>query len=467
METENLESTIINNLVHNELFTRKVLPHIKPEYFNSQNRILYELILGFLVKYNKLPNSNVLDIEFRNSEHINCKERNDILLTIKNLDRPVPVENEWLLDSTEKWCKDRAVNIAIMEAVSIIDGVDTTQAEGAIPSILSKALSISFDTNVGHDYINDAAARYEFYHRKEDKISFDIDMFNIITNGGVTRKTLNIILAGIHVGKSLGMCHLAAADIASGHNALYITMEMAEERIAERIDANLFDIEINKIINLSKESFDNKIKGIVKKSCGNLIIKEYPTASAHVGHFRALLMELKMKKNFIPDVIYIDYLNICASSRIKGGLSGSVNTYSLNKAIAEEIRGLAVEFNVPIWTATQVTRDGFKSSDTEMTDTSESFGVPATADLLLAFIRTEQLDKMNQIMVKQLKNRYSDMNLNKRFTIGVDIAKMRLYDIADPTANIMAPEEVIPAARPTPFMAGSKSSAAKFNDFKT
>jgi len=465
MSTDNLESTIITNLVHNDSFTRKVIPHIKPEYFTGKNRIVYELILGFLIKYNKLPNSAVLDIEFRNSEHINRADRNDILGIIQNLDVNIDVEAEWLIDSTEKWCKDRAVNIAIMEAVSIIDGTDKTQAEGAIPSILSKALSITFDTNIGHDYIEDGASRYEFYHRKEDKLSFDIEMLNTITNGGVTRKTLNLIIAGTGCGKSLGLCHFAAAAMSEGRNVLYITMEMAEERIAERIDANLFDVDIKQIGNLSKESFTKKVAGIKAKTLGKLIIKEYPTGSAHVGHFRALLMELKMKKNFVPDIIFIDYLNICASSRIKGGISGSINSYGLNKSIAEEIRGLGVEFNVPMWTATQVNRTGFSSSDTEITDTSESFGVPATADLMVAFIRTEQLDKMNQIMIKQLKNRYNDTSENKRFTVGVDFSKMRLYDIADPTANIMADSPSTPAVKPTPFMAG-KTSATKFTDFK-
>jgi replicative DNA helicase len=332
-----------------------------------------------------------------------------------------------------------------------------------IPDILSKALSVTFDTNVGHDYLENADGRFDFYHKKEDKIAFDLDMFNVITGGGIPRKTLNIILAGTGCGKSLGMCHMASAALAQGRNVLYITLEMAEEKIAERIDANLFDTRIDQIVNLSKDTFNSKVKKISEKTHGKLIIKEYPTAAAHCGHFRALLNELKLKKNFVPDIIYVDYLNICASSRMKG-LSGSINTYSLIKSIAEEIRGLAVEFNVPIWSATQVTRAGFSSSDVEITDTSESFGLPATADLMLAFIRTEQLDKMNQIMVKQLKNRYNDPTANKRFTVGVDLAKMRLYDIADPTANISGESSAPPPVASTPFSAGTK--AKNFSGFK-
>ena len=353
---ENLELVILNALCHNEQFLRQVIPHVKPEYFSGPHRIIYELILDFTIKYNKLPTSITLDIEYRNSDHINRNDRNEILEIIKSLAEPAAVDLEWLLNSSEKFCQDRAINLAIMKSVEIIDGNDKTLSNGAIPEILSKALFVSFDSSVGHSYINNSNDRYEFYHKKETKIPFDIDILNKITNGGVTKKTLNIILAGVHVGKSLGLCHMAAATLASGKNALYITMEMAEEMIAQRIDANLFDVSINDIENLSKNSFDSKIKGITSKSKGDLIIKEYPTGSAHVGHFRALIMELKQKKNFTPDIIFIDYMNICASSRIKGGLSGSVNTYSLVKSIAEEIRGLAVEFNVPIWTATQVTR---------------------------------------------------------------------------------------------------------------
>ena len=463
---ESLELIILSNLIHNESFVRRAIPHIKSEYFNGQHRVIYDLILEFVSKFNKLPNSTTLDIDYRASDNIDRNDRNEILHTIKSLSEYTPVDMDWLLIETEKFCKDRAINLAIIEAVSIIDGKNPTLATGAIPELLAKALAVSFDSSVGHSYIGDSEDRYEFYHRKETKIPFDIDILNKITNGGVTKKTLNIILAGVHVGKSLGLCHMAAAALASGKNSLYITLEMAEERIAERIDANLFDVNIKDISNLSKNSFDNKIKGITSKSKGDLIIKEYPTGAAHVGHFRALLMELKQKKNFVPDIIFIDYMNICTSSRIKGGLSGSVNTYSLIKSIAEEIRGLAVEFNVPIWTATQLNRTGYSNSDADMTDTSESWGTPQTADMLLAFIRTEELDKCGQIMVKQLKNRYASMDQDKRFTVGIDISKMRLYDIADPTANIMKESApALPDVKQTPFMAGSKPKG-NFKDFK-
>lgn len=468
MSDHSFESLILNNLINNEAFTRKAMPHIKPEYFAGSDRVIYELILDFIGKYNKLPNAKVLDIEFQKSDLVNRSDRHDILQKIENLNEQQSAEIDWLIDTTEKWCKDRAVHLAVMEAISIIDGKNTDKAEGAIPEILNKALSVTFDTNVGHDYIENADRRFDFYHHTEDKIQFDLDMFNQITNGGIPRKTLNIILAGTGVGKSLGMCHLAAADLSMGRNVLYITMEMAEERIAERIDANLLDVRIDELQNLSKTQFTSKINNLCTKTKGKIVIKEYPTASAHVGHFRALLHELKLKKKFIPDVIYVDYLNICASSRIKG-LSGSVNTYSLIKAIAEELRGLAVEFNVPIWSATQVTRGGYNSSDVELTDTSESFGLPATADLMIAFISTEQLENMNQLMVKQLKNRYNDANTNKRFTVGIDRSKMRLYDVSDPTANIMNSENSaasVPNVVATPFSRNKKNGNQQFKDFK-
>jgi replicative DNA helicase len=444
-----LENIIVNNLIHNETFCRKSLPHLKPEYFEGAQRLVYQCILDFIAKYNKLPNATALGIEFGQSESGRHPKAVEALAQIQTLKEALAVEEQWLLDSTEKWCKDRAVHLAIIEAVSIIDGKSPDKAEGSIPSILSKALSVTFDTNVGHDYLENVDSRYEFYHKTEDKIPFDLDMFNTITGGGIPRKTLNIILAGTGCGKSLGMCHMAAAALAQGRNVLYVTLEMAEERIAERIDANLLDIRIDKIKDLSQNEFSSRVGALSKRTHGKLIVKEYPTAAAHVGHFRALLLELKLKKKFEPDIIYVDYLNICASSRIKG-LSGSVNTYSFIKSIAEELRGLAVEFNVPIWSATQVTRGGFNNSDVEITDTSESFGLPATADLMLAFIRTEQLDKMGQIMVKQLKNRYNDPTTNKRFTIGIDLSKMRLYDISDPMANITNDSDSSPVMH-TPF----------------
>ena len=353
-----LEDIIIKNLVQNETFCRKALPHLKPEYFDGSYRTVYGLILSFIGKYNKLPNASVLDIEFRNSEYAGRNDSVEVLKCISEINIPCEVELDWLVDSTEKWCKDRAVYLAVMEAISIIDGKDQTKGEGLIPEILSKALSVTFDTNVGHDYLANSEQRYDFYHKTEDKIPFDLDMFNTITGGGIPRKTLNIILAGTGVGKSLAMCHLAAAALSQGKNILYITMEMAEEKIAERIDANLLDVRIDQLKDLTRPIFSSKIKRVSDRTNGNLIVKEYPTAAAHVGHFRALLVELKMKKKFIPDMIFVDYLNICASSRIKG-LSGGINTYSLIKSIAEELRGLAVEFNVPIWSATQVTRSGF------------------------------------------------------------------------------------------------------------
>ena len=433
--TKDLQTIILNNLLYNEDFTRKALPHLKIEYFEGHNAPVYKLILSFVSTYNKLPNSAALEIEFQNSDHVTRNDANEILTLIRELDKEEKVDDQWLIDSTEKWCKDRAVYLAIMESIEIIDGKKKDKSEGAIPEILSDALGVSFDSNVGHDYIENSDQRFDFYHRKEDKMSFDIEMLNTITKGGVGRKTLNIILAGTGVGKSLAMCHFAAAAMSEGKSVLYITLEMAEEKIAERIDANLFDIDIGDIENLPKDLFDSKMKKIQSKTQGKLIVKEYPTAVAHSGHFRALLDELRLKKDFKPDVIFIDYLNIAASSRMKG-LGGAINSYSFVKAIAEELRGLAVEFNVPIWSATQVTRTGFGNSDVEITDTSESFGLPATCDLMLALISTEQLEGMNQLMVKQLKNRYNDPTSNKRFVVGIDRAKMRLYDVEDSAQSL-------------------------------
>ena len=344
-----------------------------------------------------------------------------------------------VIEHTEKWCKDRAIFLGIMKSIGIIDGKEKELTHGAIPDILTKALSVSFDRNVGHDYTEDIERRFNFYHKVENKIPFDLEKLNTVTNGGVTNKTLNIILAGTGVGKSLAMCHFASASLEEGKNVLYITLEMAEERIAERIDANLMDVPIDQLNALSKKQFTDHVGKIKSKTRGRLIIKEYPTASAHTGHFRSLLNELQLKKDFKPDVIYVDYLNICASARIKG-LGGSVNTYHMVKAIAEEVRGLAIEFDVPIWSATQVTRGGFNSSDVELTDTSESFGLPATADLMLAMISTEQLEGMNQVMFKQLKNRYNDPTKNKRFVVGIDRSKMRLYDLDESAQDDIIPD---------------------------
>jgi len=442
MSNQNIQTIIIKKLIQNEDFCRKALPHIKPEYFEAEHRPVYDLFLQFITKFNKLPTSSVLDIELQQSSFTTRQDLGEIVDLIKSVDEPVDCDIDWLLTTTEQWCKDRAVYLAIMESINIIDGKKKGVAEGAIPEILTKALSVSFDANVGHDYIENADGRFDFYHEKEERIPFDIEKLNEITKGGITKKTLNIILAGTGVGKSLAMCHFASAALAQGQNVLYITLEMAEERIAERIDANLMDIPIDQIENMPKDLFDTKVGKIKAKTEGKLIIKEYPTSTAHVGHFRALLNELKMKKDFTPDMIFIDYINICASSRVKG-LGGSINTYSLIKAIAEELRGLAGEFKVPVWSATQVTRTGFANTDVELTDTAESFGLPATADLMLALISTEQLEDMNQIMVKQLKNRYNDLTKNKRFVVGIDRPKMRLYEVeesAQTLTNESAPQ---------------------------
>ena len=571
--TKDLQTIILNNLIHDETFCRKALPHLKVDYFEQYHVPLYKLILSFVSEYNKLPNAAALEIEFQNSDYAGHESATEVLTLIRELESKEEVDGDWLAASTEKWCKDRAVYLAIMESIEIIDGKKKDKAEGVIPEILSNALAVSFDSNVGHDYIENAKERYEFYHKKEDKMPFDLEMLNTITKGGVGKKTLNIILAGcVHpqtkvkirinwtekeveiqdiktlldegyeievdspdgwvgvnffvdkgmydeyileytngyngtpvrcneahlfettdgwasakqilnkevnvltrdgyqkamvrrsgyqipivdinvehenhryytedvsshntgVGKSLAMCHFAAAAMSEGKNVLYITLEMAEEKIAERIDANLFDINIADIENLPKSTFDTKINKIKGRTNGKLIVKEYPTAVAHSGHFRALLEELKLKKDFKPDVIFIDYLNIAASSRMKG-LGGSINSYTYVKAIAEELRGLAVEYDVPLWSATQVNRTGFGSSDVEITDTSESFGLPATCDLMLALISTEQLEGMNQLMVKQLKNRYNDPTVNKRFVVGIERAKMRLYDVEDSAQNL-------------------------------
>ncbi len=425
---DRIEHKILSNLIYNEDYMRKVIPFIQDSYFDVfSEKIVFTEINSYITTYGTLPTKSVLSIEIENRKDISediFKECIEVL----NIFREEKLEQDWLIDTTEKWCKERAVYLALMESVQIADGNDKTKSRDAIPSILSEALSISFDDHVGHDYFGDADARYEFYHRKEDKIEFDLQMFNKITKGGLPRKTLNIALAGTGVGKSLFMCHQAASCLLDGKNVLYITLEMAEERIAERIDANLFNLDIRNLVDLPKPMYDTKVQKVLKKTQGTLIIKEYPTASAHSGHFKSLLNELGLKKGFAPDIIFIDYLNICSSSRLKGGI---VNSYTFIKAIAEEIRGLAVEYNVPIVSATQTTRSGYGSSDVEITDTSESFGLPATADLMFALISTEELEEMNQIMVKQLKNRYNDNNSNKRFVVGIDRSKMKLYDVED------------------------------------
>ena len=430
---EQIEFLILKNLLHNEKYLRKTIPFIKAEYFQDSNqKIVFEEVSSFVQEYNELPTKEILTIEVEKRNDINEESFKEVTHLIGCLDDS-PVEFEWLVDTTEKWCRDRAIYLALLDSIAIADGKDEKKNPEAIPSILSDALAVSFDNHIGHDYLQDYEERFKFYHQKESRIQFDLEYFNKITKGGLPNKTLNIALAGTGVGKSLFMCHMAAASLMDGHNVLYITLEMAEEKIAERIDANLLNIGIQDITDLPRPMFDSKVDGIAKKTQGSLIIKEYPTASAHSGHFKSLLNELSLKKSFKPDIIFVDYLNICASSRYRAG--SNVNSYSYIKAIAEELRGLAVESNLPIVSATQTTRSGFGSSDVELTDTSESFGLPATADLMFALISTEELEGLNQILVKQLKNRYNDPTMNKRFVVGIDRAKMRLYDCEQSAQN--------------------------------
>ena len=424
----NLEQTILRNLLTNEPYMRKVLPFVKPDYFEGVYRLLYKEVGKYVAKYNKLPRFEEFKIELDASDKFNDEQFRHAMEIIPNIFNKEDVNDQWLIDTTEKWCQDRAVYNAIMESISIIDGKHEALSKNALPDILQKALAVSFDTNIGHDYIENVEQRYDFYHEQEERIPFDLDYFNKITKGGLPNKTLNIALAGTGVGKSLFMCHVAANALVQGKAVLYITLEMSEERIAERIDANLLDIPIDQLETLSKSMLKERVASISRKGNGKLIIKEYPTGQANTSHFRALLNELKLKKNFMPDIIFIDYLNICASSRMKG-MGGSINSYTYIKAIAEEMRGLAVEFNVPIVSATQTTRSGFSSSDPGLEDTSESFGLPATADLMFALVSNDELQQQGQIMVKQLKNRYNDPNMNKRFVIGVDRSRMRLCDV--------------------------------------
>ena len=423
---DSIEITILKNLIHNDEYSRKVIPFINKEYFEEfHQKIIFEEVCTFIVKYNSLPTKETLIIESEKRTDITEDVFGKIQDCVGLLD-DTPNDLQWLLDTTEKWCKDRAIYLALVESIAIADGNNDKKNQDAIPSILSDALAVSFDNQVGHDYLEDYEQRYESYHRKEDKIPFDLDYFNKITKGGLPNKTLNVALAGTGVGKSLFMCHMAAATLLQGKNVLYVTLEMAEEKIAERIDANLLNVNIQDIVDLPQVMFEKKVTNLAKKTQGTLIIKEYPTASAHSGHFKSLLSELSLKKSFKPDIIFIDYLNICASSRYKA--NGNVNSYSYIKAIAEELRGLAVEANVPIVSATQTTRSGYGNSDVDLTDTSESFGLPATADLMFALISTEELESLSQIMVKQLKNRYHDPTINKRFVVGIDRGKMKLYD---------------------------------------
>jgi archaellum biogenesis ATPase FlaH len=432
--TNRLEDTILSHLIYNEDYCRKVLPFLKDDYFaNRSDKVLFSEIYAFVDKYNNLPTKETLIIELGNRKDITEEEYKAIKQTINGLSYE---ENDiqWLLDTTEKFCKDKAVNNAVLNGIKILDGKDKKRTPEAIPSILSEALAVSFDNHIGHDYIDDADDRFDWYHRTELRLPFDLQYFNKITKGGVPQKTLNVCLAGTGVGKSLFMCHLAASSLLEGKNVLYITLEMAEERIAERIDANLLDVTTDDLHALPKQMFDDRVKRLKERSPGKLIIKEYPTASAHSGHFKSLLNELALKKSFRPDVLFIDYLNICASSRFKGG---NISSYFYIKAIAEELRGLAVEFKLPIFTATQTTRSGYTSTDIGLEDTSESFGLPATADFMFALMTNEELDSLNQMKVKQLKNRYSDPAINRSFIIGVDRSKMRLYDVEQKAQNIV------------------------------
>jgi replicative DNA helicase len=456
---ERIESIILRNLVFREEYMRKVLPFIEPEYFNArEERIIFEQIAKYAADYDNLVTQEILSIEIENRNDITEEESVNINKIINSLEN-VDADFEWLSDTTEKWCRDRAIYLALMESIGIANDEDQKKTRDAIPDILSKALAVSFNRHVGHDYLEDYEQRYELYHRKEDKIEFDLEYLNKITKGGIPRKTLNVALAGTGVGKSLFMCHFASSVLLQGRNVLYITMEMAEEKIAERIDANLLNVNIQEIVDLPKQIFESKVSNLSSKTQGTLIIKEYPTASAHAGHFRALLSELALKKSFRPDIIFVDYLNICASSRYRG--NSNVNSYSYIKAIAEELRGLAVEANVPIVSATQTTRSGYGSSDVELTDTSESFGLPATADLMFALISTDELEELGQIMVKQLKNRYNDLSIFKRFVVGIDRAKMRLYDCEQ-----SAQDDILDSGKEEEYTYEEQKPKKSFDGFK-
>jgi len=438
MATERIEQTILRNLLFTEEYYRKVVPFLKADYFQEYHeKIVFEEIADFASKYDKVPTQEVLTINLQNRNDLTDDAFQDSVQTVRGLTDEW-VDYEWLLDATEKWCQDRAIYLALMRSIKIADGGDKKISKDAIPGILQEALAVSFDEHIGHDYLEQAEDRYDFYHRKEERIPFDLEKFNFITKGGLPNKTLNVALAGTGVGKSLFMCHMASAALTEGYNVLYITCEMAEEKIAERIDANLLNVNVKDIAELPQVLFNSKVQEIARKTRGKLIIKEYPTASAHAGHFGALLNDLKLKKDFKPDLIFVDYLNICASVRYKGAI---VNSYTYVKAIAEELRGLAVEHNVPIVSATQTTRSGYGNSDPDLTDTSESFGLPATADFMFALISTEELEQQGRLMVKQLKNRYSDLVTSRKFMVGIDRAKMKLYDVADDASSISINEE--------------------------
>jgi len=465
-----LETTILKNLIFNDDYARKILPFIKTEYFtDNTEKLVFQEIQSHINEYKHLPTYESLVINFTESRNLTEEQVRDSIQMIReiNANKDEPTDVEWLTNQTEKFCQDRAIYNAIMKSVKILDDKENKEGKGSIPKLLSDALAVSFDTSVGHDYINDADFRYDFYHRHEIKIPFDLDLFNKITKGGLPKKTLNIALAGTGVGKSLFMCHVAGSCLSQGLNVLYITMEMAEERIAERIDANLLNIDIADLNSISKKDYDRKFSALKVNTHGKLIIKEYPTAAASALHFRALLNELQLKKSFKPDIIFIDYLNICASARIKPG--ANVNSYSYIKAIAEELRGLAVEFDVPIVSATQTTRSGFTSSDPGLEDTSESFGLPATADFMFALISTEELQQLNQIMIKQLKNRYNDPNYFKRFVVGIDRAKMKLYDVEQGAQDDLVDSGQVPPDKPLNTFGERERTSGfknKFDGFK-
>ena len=436
---ERIERTALKNLIHNEEYTRKVLPFLKPEYFDDRHeRVVFAEIQKFVSQYNKQPTKETLQIDIGKRKDLNEKEYQAIVDIISTLNKE-EIDLDWLVNTTEKFCKDRAVHNAVMEGIHILDGKNQKQTPEAIPEILKDALAVSFDKNVGHDYLQDIEKRFDYYHKKENRIPFDLDFFNRVTKGGLPNKTLNVALAGTGVGKTLFMCHQAAAALSQNKNVLYITLEMAEERIAERIDANLLNISMEDLHMLNRKLFNDKITNLQSKTTGTLIIKEYPTASAHTGHIRTLVNELALKRTFKPDIIFVDYINICASARFRPG--SNVNSYTYIKAIAEEMRGLAVELDLPIVTATQTTRTGFVSSDIGLEDTSESFGLPATADFMFALISSEELERAGQMLVKQLKNRYNDPTMNRKFIIGVDRARMKLFDIEQAAQNLIQPEE--------------------------
>ena len=437
-----IEDTVLRHLLHNENYARKAIPFLKDEYFSdSSERLIFHQINEFIQKYNDLPTKEALLIDIDKIKNISEIDYDSSLKIIEKLNEPDSVEEQWLLDATEEFCQERAIYNAIMDSIGIIDGKDKTKGKGNIPEILTAALGVSFDSHVGHDFLEDSEDRFDFYHRIEERVPFDIELLNKSSRGGLPRKSLNIILAGTGVGKTLAMCHMAASNMMLGKNVLYITMEMAEEKIAERIDANLLNVAVDELSVLPRDVYENKVNRVRDKTVGKLIIKEFPTASAHVGHIRHLLNELNLKRSFVPDIIYIDYLNICLSSRIKSG--SNVNSYTYIKSIAEELRGLAVERNLPILSATQTTRTGFTNSDPGLEDTSESFGLPATADYMIALVSTDELQELNQIMVKQLKNRYNDPTINRRFVIGIDRAKMRLYNLEENAQSNVMDDDVV------------------------